>query len=371
MKKKLWIGAGVLALLILFTSVTIARTGTSTVEVQASNPTTMEMSSEIMIPGTVEVKEEEVIYYSPDRGSDYELLVSEGDKIKEGTDLIQYTNRQLELEKEQTALAIESGYLRINYIEKQEDELKQKRKDFEKQLGKKEADKVMKPEEEQIRFEKRQANLDLRQTLLQKEAQEQREEDLVIQSNTIGVVVEANENVDTTSSEPILHIANTEQLVIKGNLSEYDALHITKGLKVIITTDAMLDEQWEGKIEDVSFFPKKAEAFESGTAAVQYPITVAVTDGDVSVLRPGLSMILQLVTEEKDALAVPMSAVFQEEGASYVYVVEKNHVLKQEVKVGIIHGEHIEILSGVSELDYVVTSDISALSDGMEVSIVD
>ena len=62
--------------------------------------------------------------------------MEEGDQVKEkGTRCFATRNQELELEKEQNALTIESSYLRLNHLKKQLDRLDEKEEEAEEQIG--------------------------------------------------------------------------------------------------------------------------------------------------------------------------------------------------------------------------------------------
>ena len=190
MKKKTWIIISVISLVIIMISVSVYR------EVFAKGPSVEttemkeeEISSLLMIPGTVKLEEEQIIYASPEKGELKELLVEEGQEIKSGTVVATLQNPQLELEVEQNKLSIESANLKINQIDKQLKQLKDKEKTLTEQLGKEEAKKQLDPEYEQLDMEKKLANLELKQTTLQKNMIDKRQSELEIKSTIDGIVL--------------------------------------------------------------------------------------------------------------------------------------------------------------------------------------
>lgn len=63
-----------------------------------------------------------------------------------------------------------------------------------------------------------------------------------------------------------------------------------------------------------------------------------------------------LGTTEEDAITLPLTAVTEQQGLYYVYIqLDEEHYQRQEVKLGGDNGLDIEILSGISEGDRVVT----------------
>ncbi len=84
--------------------------------------------------------------------------------------------------------------------------------------------------------------------------------------------------------------------------------------------------------------------------------------------RPGMLTRLTFLSETHvHTLSIPRSALLEEEGVFYVFVVQRNRAEKRNVQVGILQDEAVEILSGVSENERVVTEKAYSLQDGMEV----
>jgi HlyD family secretion protein len=66
--------------------------------------------------------------------------------------------------------------------------------------------------------------------------------------------------------------------------------------------------------------------------------------------RAGIFIKADVVTEKRDGLVVPKSAITEIEGRSYVYVNQKeNQFQRREIQVGIDSNESVEILSGLTQ----------------------
>jgi RND family efflux transporter MFP subunit len=89
-------------------------------------------------------------------------------------------------------------------------------------------------------------------------------------------------------------------------------------------------------------------------------------------LIPGMYCKVEIIMQEKLALVVPAEAVrFNLTGdVCIVYVVkDDNSILLVPVKTGIDNGHNIEILSGLSGGEQVVTGMLGRLKDGQVVSV--
>ncbi|MBT2700688.1 efflux RND transporter periplasmic adaptor subunit [Bacillus sp. ISL-40] len=375
MKKKTWIALGVISLVIIMISVSVYR------QVFAKGPSVKtaeisqeEISSLLMIPGTVKLPEEQLVYATPDKGEIKELLVKEGQIVKKGTVLAKLQNAQLELEIEQNKLSIQSANLKISQIDKKIEQLEEKEKTLSEQagVGKKEAKKQLAPEFEQLEMEKELANIELKQTEVQKDLISKRQGDLEIKSTMDGIVLAAKKPVSSSieaANEPIIHIGKLEGMTASGLLSEYDTLKVSGGQKVIIRSDAVPGKEWQGVITKTAILPEQnPTSLQNGTQAVQYPVTVKIS-GDTKTLKPGFQVIMEIETDKKTAMVLPLDALFDDGDKPYVYLVKDGKANKENVKTGITSGKKIEILEGVSKGDQVIINGPDNIKDGLEVTI--
>jgi HlyD family secretion protein len=374
MKKKTWLIISVISLVIIMISISVYR------EVFAKGPSVEttemkeeEISSLLMIPGTVKLEEEQIIYVTPEKGELKDLLVEEGQEIKSGTVVATLQNPQLELEVEQNKLAIESANLKINQIDKQLKLLKDKEKTLSDQIGKEEAKKQLDPEYEQLDMEKKLANLELKQTTLQKNTIDKRQSELEIKSTIDGIVLSVNKpdssSLEANMAEPIIHIGKLDAMAATGLLSEYDTLKVSTGQKVILRSDAIPEQEWLGEITKISLLPVQNQtALQSGNQAVQYPVTIKLT-GDIKSLKPGFQVVMEIETDKKQANVLSIDALHDDGDQPYVYIIKDGKASKKKVKTGITSGTKIEILEGVLKEDTIIINGPDSIKDGMEVTV--
>ena len=89
---------------------------------------------------------------------------------------------------------------------------------------------------------------------------------------------------------------------------------------------------------------------------------------DDTPLKPGMSLEANVITREKEnALLVPANAV---QGTT-VFVVDGNRIRRRKIEVGIRGTRAVEVLSGLSETERVVSPAIEGLTAGERVRVVD
>ncbi len=370
MKKKIWISISVVALIGLLVGVNIYRASNQEVlSVETVTVEEKELTGNVMVPGTLSLNQENFVYYIPENGKVAEVLVKEGDKVEEDTPLLKYENEQLQLEKEQNALSLESSYLQINRIKDQIDDLDEKEKDLKDQLGKEEAEKQVDAERDQLNTDLKVADLEARQIQLQKETIESKIEDLVVKSDIPGTVLSIDEEaIKGITQAPILHIGNPEELIVKGTISEYDSLKINEGQAVTLRSDVLTDKEWKGKVKKVSYLPVQSEnAVGSEETAVQYSIEVSIEDKNIEA-KPGFKLIMDIQTEKRTALAVPLEAVKQDGENYYVYTVEEGKAVRKDVEIGTASDSVMEIKSGLTSGVKVINNPSDEIQENLEVN---
>ncbi|TYS08211.1 efflux RND transporter periplasmic adaptor subunit [Bacillus subtilis] len=374
--KKVWIGIGIAILVALFIGINIYRSaaptsGSAGQKIQAGGLEEKEISSTVMVPGTLQFSNEQYVFYEADKGTLEDIKVKEGDKVKKGTPLVTYTNEQLSLEKEQNQLTAESNQLQIDQIQEKINALDHKEKELAKQVGKKEAKKQIESERTELQMQKKTTEIDLKQTELQRQSLANRVSDLEVKSEIEGTVISVNQEAASKKSdiqEPVIHIGNPKDLVVSGKLSEYDTLKIKKGQKVTLTSDVIQDKTWKGTVSAVGLVPDQQEsaAVQGTEQAVQYPLQVKIK-GDLPEGKPGFKFIMNIETDKRKANTLPSKAVKKEDDQYYVYTVKDGKAKRADVKIGEVTDDLTEIKEGISQEDQVILNPSDQVTDGTEV----
>ncbi|MEC1793201.1 efflux RND transporter periplasmic adaptor subunit [Bacillus vallismortis] len=374
--KKVWTGIGIAVLVALFIGINIYRSaapasGSAGQKIEAGGLEEKEISSTVMVPGTLQFSNEQYVFYEADKGTLEDIKVKEGDKVKKGTPLVTYTNEQLSLEKEQNRLTAESNQLQIDQIEEKLKALNHKEKELAKQVGKKEAEKQIESERTELQMQKKTTEIDLKQTELQRQSLANRVSDLEVKSEIEGTVISVNQEAASKKSdiqEPVIHIGNPKDLVVSGKLSEYDTLKVKKGQKVTLTSDVIQDKTWKGTVSAVGLVPDQQDstAVQGTDQAVQYPLQVKIK-GDLPEGKPGFKFIMNIETDKRKANTLPSKAVKKEDDQYYVYTVKDGKAKRVDVKIGEVTDDLTEIKEGVSQEDQVILNPSDQLTDGTEV----
>lgn len=170
---------------------------------------------------------------------------------------------------------------------------------------------------------------------------------------TIGQVVSAG--------MPLMTVENIRQVYAVVNIEQKDLGVVKPGLPAEVIVDTYPGQVFSGKVEIIN--PA------AGTANRMFRVKIKVDNVD-GFLKPGMFVKVRLIVgAETQVLAVPQSAIFQKQGLYYLYRLDGEKVARHQVEVGSVLGEYIEVKSGITVGQPVVTSNVNNLKDGDPVRI--
>jgi len=177
-----------------------------------------------------------------------------------------------------------------------------------------------------------------------------------IAGSVVKRLVSAGEQVDGTAAQPLLEVANLDVLELAANVPSEHLAAVHVGQPVDIGSDAYADRTFPGIVIAIS------PAVDPTTNAALARVRVTNTG---RLLKVGMYAQARVaIGERKGALIVPPSAVAKnEEGEAAVYVVTNGVAQRTAVKVGLETSEAVEILSGVSDGQAILTSAVHGLGE--------
>ena len=196
-------------------------------------------------------------------------------------------------------------------------------------------------------------------------------EDVEVKSPIDGTVVRVNSRVgrfaDTVDDDrPLFVIDNLEKLEMKINVSEYSIGKVKVGQKAEISADILGGETEEGLITSIS--PTGEEKGGGSTERV-IPTTIQIQNKNTKLIA-GITARAQIVlNESKDTWVVPMGALIEKEGNTYLASVENNVVKMIPVETGVESDVEVEVKGdGLTEGLFYIASPMAFLVDGMAVA---
>lgn len=156
------------------------------------------------------------------------------------------------------------------------------------------------------------------------------------------------------SAGAVATIQSANEVFSRISVSEMDISQVSLGQKALITIPAISGKSFTGKVVAID---TKGIA-KSGV--IHYTVTVSV-DNPTPQLLTNMSADIKVILAEKDnVLVVPLSAVQNNKGSDVVSIIKNGKLTGVAVKVGVSNDTQVEILSGLSLNDTVVTGTTSS-----------
>lgn len=147
-------------------------------------------------------------------------------------------------------------------------------------------------------------------------------------------------------STPLVSLVHTETLKVVANVLERDIPLLKQGMKASVQTEAYPGKSFEGKVARIN------KALDVATRTLQAEIYIPNSN---RLLKPGMFARLTVALSEKPkTLVIPRSAVLEEGGSKFIFVIKGNQAIRTSVVMGLEEDPFAEVLEGVSEGDSVV-----------------
>lgn len=178
-----------------------------------------------------------------------------------------------------------------------------------------------------------------------------------------GVISARNyDSGDLFGGLPVVTVQQITPVKMIINLSEALFKQVKVGMPVSIKVDAYGDEEFQGKISLV--YPTVDGATHT------FPVEVQLANGD-SRVRPGMYARVTVNFGSSRHVVAPDNAIFRQQGSGnrYVYIYKDGKVKFSQVQIGRHIDNGYELLSGAEDGDYLATTGLARLKDGMEVKV--
>ena len=160
---------------------------------------------------------------------------------------------------------------------------------------------------------------------------------------------------------PVAVIENMQQALVVVELSDRDIVKVRAAQAVEVTTDAYPERVFRGIVDNT--------ATAASPVTRTFKVEARIDNGDGS-LRSGMIAALRVLLDEKVAMVIPIEAlVGRGETESTVFVVAGGFARRRAVVLGERWDREVEVLSGLSAGDVVITSGKDRVADGLGVQI--
>jgi len=364
-----------------------------TVKVAVENAEKREIVETITANGKIQPEKE--VKITPDvSGEIVELTVKEGDHVEKGQLLIRIKPDVYISQKDRSLAAISSARARLAQSEAQfiQAELSYNRT---KQLYSEQTISKSEYEQAEASYSVAKAEVDAaKYSVISTEASlKEANENLVKTSiyapmtGTVSMLlVELGERVAGTgmmAGTEMLRVADLSRMEAQVEVNENDIPRVKLGDTATIEVDAYVDYKFRGIVTEIANSAKTTGVSADQVTNFDVKILVLpesykdlVDKGSEHPLRPGMSATVDIQTEIKSGIiTVPIQSVTtrmdttkivqtstDEDIRTLVFITDGERALAKDVKTGIQDNSYIEILSGVSDGDKVISAPFSAIS---------
>ncbi len=324
------------------------------ISVIATRVTQSDIVSTINTTGTIFPKQESMI--SPKiSGRIEKLYVDEGDKVVKGQPLVQLEQERLRIMVKEAEASLKEAEAQLKNLEAT---VKRNQGLFKQGIVDSQWFEDTTTERDLAK-----ARLQRAQAILEKAKQDLK--DSIITAPFNGFIVEKmmNEGEMATTMPPsnIFHLVDISTVKIECGINEEKKRDVTVGKKAIIELDAYPGEIFTGTVTVVN--PK----VDSNSRT--FKVKIASENPDFR-MEPGMFARISIIKQvSKNALLIPQHVIIDEGTVKKVFVVKDGRAEEREITTGIVNHPFVEIKTGLSENDIVVSEGFYSLKDGIKVTV--
>jgi membrane fusion protein, heavy metal efflux system len=150
-----------------------------------------------------------------------------------------------------------------------------------------------------------------------------------------------------SASAPLCTIADITTVWAVGDIYEKDLAAAKSGQEAQVTLNAYPDQHWSGRVSVVS------AAVDPTTRTLH--VRIVLPNPDIRI-KPAMFGAIRLLRSSVQGILVPSTAVVREGNDAYLYVSQANgRFVRRDIKLGRAVDGTLEILSGLSEGDVIVS----------------
>ncbi|HTD66055.1 MAG TPA: efflux RND transporter periplasmic adaptor subunit, partial [Candidatus Limnocylindria bacterium] len=149
------------------------------------------------------------------------------------------------------------------------------------------------------------------------------------------------------SGTEIMSIANLNDMIITAHINQADVTRMKNGQAVEVQVESVPGLRMMGAVERIA----PQAIIKNGIKGFSARIAIQNLDPRI---RPGMTSILSIpVASVENALSIPLSAVFMEQGERFVYVKDGGKFERRTVQIGISDYSFAEVQRGLENGDLV------------------
>jgi len=283
---------------------------------------------------------EEASVVSKVRGIIQQIMVEEGDNVREGQIIAKIEDIQYRIEAERAKATMDRMF----------NDYQRNKELFEKELISAEVYENSRFEYESQKSVYELAELNYQYTSIKSPITGVVSERLIKVGNMIGIDQQVFQVTDFDPIQAVLYIPEHERSKIK--VSQ----------RTEILADALPAQIFYGSVERISPIIDPS----TGT----FKVTVYMNRGQDE-LRPGMFSRVKIVYDTREnTKMIPKAAIISEDEIQSVFVIKDSLAFRKIIRTGYVNGINIEVLDGLTDGETVVTTGQGSLADSTKVNIV-
>lgn len=302
-----------------------------------------------------EITPAEQVSVRPEVGGRIDKLpVDIGDKVKKNDILFTLDDQDLQTEKAQRRIEIEGAKLQVTgarlAVEKLEINFKRTKELYEAKLLAQEIYDNTKNELEVSKnaWDIAKNNLERADKALQTVEDKLAKTkitapfDCTILTRPVSVGQAVSGSGGVNSGTEVLTIADLSELIINAHINQADVTRLTSNQKVQIEVEAVPGLKLYGRVDRIA----PQATIKNGIKG--FSTRMIVKNDEQSGVRPGMTANLTIPLQAADnVLAVPLAAVFTDQGERFVYVKEEEKFVRTAVLLGVTDYDYAEVTKGL------------------------
>ncbi|USG64872.1 efflux RND transporter periplasmic adaptor subunit [Brevibacillus ruminantium] len=167
----------------------------------------------------------------------------------------------------------------------------------------------------------------------------------------------------------ILTLANLNNLLVQADINESDISKIKLGQTATIEGSSLGKQKLNAKVIRIAPVAVTTQSSSGTSEKTRVKVTMQ-PEGDVSAMKPGFHVDIDILTEKtENALQVPIEAVQQEQdGSTYVWIADGGLAKKAKVTVGMENELSSEIKSGLTGDEQIILNPSEGLQEDTPVT---
>ncbi len=164
------------------------------------------------------------------------------------------------------------------------------------------------------------------------------------------------------ANQPVFQITEVDPLLAVLYIPERHIQKLKVDQKALLRIDALGNTVHHGYVKRIS------PVVDPATGTVK--VTVEVHDPSFKI-KPGMFARIQITHDvHQNTVLIPKDALIIEDQETSIYVMTDSIAIRRDIQTGYVNTSHIEVLSGVSVSDTVITTGKGSLKDSSKVEIV-